>query len=215
MKENKDLCIVGKKTLLVPYEKEFVPLYYRWMQDKELLHQTATEPLSLEEEYENQQSWKEDEAKCSFIVLHIYDEQPKRIVGDVNLFIHGNDEEMLAEVEVMIAERMHRRQGLATEAVQLLLFFACTELGVRTFVAKILCENVASITLFEKIGFKLFQQVPVFEEVHLSRVYTEEEVVKWQQTSQSYIKYSSWCKEFKKECLELIDKQLTSQSPYE
>jgi hypothetical protein len=45
----------------VPYHADHVPLYNAWMQTPELLELTASEPLSLEEEYENQVSWREDE----------------------------------------------------------------------------------------------------------------------------------------------------------
>ena len=47
--------------LQVPYQADHVPLYNAWMQTPELLELTASEPLSLEEEYENQVSWREDE----------------------------------------------------------------------------------------------------------------------------------------------------------
>jgi hypothetical protein len=39
------------------------------MQSAELLEQTASEPLSIEEEYEMQRKWREDEDKCTFILL--------------------------------------------------------------------------------------------------------------------------------------------------
>lgn len=40
--------------------KEHVPTYHEWMKDPIIQEQTASEPLSLEEEYEMQRSWAED-----------------------------------------------------------------------------------------------------------------------------------------------------------
>ncbi|KAF9573060.1 N-acetyltransferase 9, partial [Lunasporangiospora selenospora] len=52
---------VGEKCVLVPYLKRHVEHYNKWMQSPELLEMTASEPLTIEEEYEMQRSWREDE----------------------------------------------------------------------------------------------------------------------------------------------------------
>lgn len=76
------------------------------------------------------------------------------------------------EVEVMIAEAAYRQQGLATEALRMLLWYAVRVLRASHFVAKILESNTASIQLFQKskdsggLGFKVLKQVPVFHEIH-------------------------------------------------
>lgn len=60
--------IVGERCILVPYRKEHVPRYHEWMQDPHLLESTGSDPLSLESEYEMQESWRDDDQKCTFIV---------------------------------------------------------------------------------------------------------------------------------------------------
>ena len=66
---NDETILVGEKCVLVPYRKEHVAKYHEWMQDQALLHATASEPLTLDQEYEMQESWRDDPNKCTFIVL--------------------------------------------------------------------------------------------------------------------------------------------------
>ncbi|RWV99994.1 hypothetical protein GW17_00037065 [Ensete ventricosum] len=50
----------GEKVILVPYMREHVPTYHRWMQDPALLAATASEPLTLDQEYQVHGSWTQD-----------------------------------------------------------------------------------------------------------------------------------------------------------
>lgn len=69
MKLNYNMTIDGKRVKLVPYRPEHVPIYHNWMMDPQLLEATASEPLSLEDEYGMQASWRDDPKKCTFILL--------------------------------------------------------------------------------------------------------------------------------------------------
>ncbi|XP_075118013.1 alpha/beta-tubulin-N-acetyltransferase 9 isoform X3 [Leptodactylus fuscus] len=60
MRVNEDTVLRGHKVLLVPYEPHHVPRYHEWMKSEELQKLTASEPLTLEQEYEMQRSWRED-----------------------------------------------------------------------------------------------------------------------------------------------------------
>ncbi|WFD29373.1 hypothetical protein MSPP1_000382 [Malassezia sp. CBS 17886] len=129
MRLNRKTVLVGTRVVLVPYRAEHVETYHAWMQDTELQVQTASEPLSLADEYRMQQSWQEDEDKLTFIVLARGDGADVTgadaavrscpMAGDVNVFLGPRcDDEMgasdtCAELEVMVAERAWRRRGLA------------------------------------------------------------------------------------------------------
>ena len=81
---------------------------------------TCSERLSLEEEYEMQNTWMEDGNKCTFILLDtsLIDPETKMhaMCGDVNLFFNefdneGENKREVGEIEIMIAEKESRRKG--------------------------------------------------------------------------------------------------------
>ena len=71
MKLNENIALYGELVALVPYKCHHVLKYNSWMQEEELQILTASEPLSLKEEYEMQETWHKDEKKLTFIILDI------------------------------------------------------------------------------------------------------------------------------------------------
>ena len=67
MRANDNVVIRGAGVLLVPYKPEHVALYHAWMQDEQLQELTASEPLTLEQEYAMQRSWAEDEQSAPLL----------------------------------------------------------------------------------------------------------------------------------------------------
>jgi len=178
MRLNFETELVGKGIRLVPYRREFVDKYNGWMQDEYLQEMTASEPLTLAEEYEMQESWKEDDKKMTFIMLareRDEEESPgaavdyswyqERMCGDVNLFFNDRDDARVCEIEVMIAEEKFRRQGRAKEALLIIMAYALEQLDVRRFYCKINETNHGSIRLFtEALGYKEVNYVKAFRE---------------------------------------------------
>lgn len=99
---------------------------------------TASEPLTLDEEYTMQRSWRTDPDKLTFIVclprpdqsqmtqadstaISRTDDSPERIIGDVNLFLVEDDEDedttltgqtsLVGELEIMIARKDLQNSG--------------------------------------------------------------------------------------------------------
>ncbi|KIY53145.1 hypothetical protein FISHEDRAFT_33878 [Fistulina hepatica ATCC 64428] len=152
MRLNERTIIIGQKVVLVPYGSEHVDRYHQWMLDEEIRELTASELLTIDEEWEMQRRWREDIDKLTFITLARISDPPEDIsvvtpesewitslpmVGDVNLFLKNlpgttsgplvdgcGDDKLEAEVELMIAERAYRRKGLAMEATRLMLAYA-------------------------------------------------------------------------------------------
>ncbi|OAL53433.1 hypothetical protein IQ07DRAFT_678141 [Pyrenochaeta sp. DS3sAY3a] len=113
MKINENDALLTPRLLLVPYSTHHVPTYHTWMQSPELQALTASEPLTLAQEYEMQASWRNDADKLTFIICKapdaLSDEQQEEwesrgivpgkidgeeaMLGDVNLFLFDGDDE--------------------------------------------------------------------------------------------------------------------------
>ncbi|CAH1794231.1 unnamed protein product [Owenia fusiformis] len=176
MKQNQNMCIIGNDILLIPYKAKHVPKYHDWMKSEELQKLTASEPLTLEEEYSMQQAWAEDADKCTFIILSkedynvIHDEasiEEEAMAGDVNIFFNDPDEKSSAELEIMIAEKRYRKKGLGKEALLAMMKYGIDELNVSVYTVKIGFDNNISLNMFTKLGFSEVSKSEVFKEVTL------------------------------------------------
>ncbi|KAH6987926.1 acyl-CoA N-acyltransferase [Ilyonectria sp. MPI-CAGE-AT-0026] len=150
MKINETTAIATSQALLVPYEAHHVRQYHSWMQDPDIQEATASEPMTMDEEYENQQSWRTSSDKLTFIICAppSAEEASESIVkakisdadvkmrGDINFFLYpyeSDDDDEAAtvdeqdwctgEVDVMIASTAHRGQGFGRAAVCALLVY--------------------------------------------------------------------------------------------
>jgi len=178
---------VGHKIILVPYFKEHVETYHRWIQDKELRDLTATTDMTLEEAYQMQESWSHDGNKLIFIILDkTLPDTPGTgthgggMAGDVDLFFtneatNEGSPDQVGEINVMIAEKECRSKGLAKEALYLIMNYAVIHHRVTQFVAKISFTNAPSINFFSKsLNFKEIHRSDAFQEVTYALNVTEE-----------------------------------------
>ncbi len=191
------------KVVLVPYRRHHVLKYHDWMCDPALLEATASEPLTLEEEYAMQQTWRDDPKKVTFIVLAgdkmiselrekgltIGSTEEDRMAGDVNLFLNDSDDLFNAEIEVMIAEHGFRNLGIAREALLMLMLFGISALGIKRYFAKINEKNVASLSLFKSLGYIEVNYVAAFQEYELEIMVSSAlvETLQGQYTKVSYV----------------------------
>ena len=193
---NEHTAVRSNKLTLVPYTKSHVPEYHEWMQDPEIQAATASEPLTLEEEYAMQESWRRDGDKLTFIITKSSMIGKEEAIGDVNLFLSTKDNDdddeggdqsvVVGELEVMIAKKEEQGQGYGRAALLLFLtFILCHQAAIlkeygreyddlgktalSSFSVKIGGGNSRSIKLFENLGFrKVKVEANYFGEFELS-----------------------------------------------
>lgn len=103
--------------------------HYMLTPSQEIQEATASEPLSIEEEYAMQRSWRQDADKLTFIAcrpiaadssinLSPENDSASNMIGDINLFLRVDDgddgdapPEIIGEIELMIAEKVNQRRG--------------------------------------------------------------------------------------------------------
>ncbi|KAH9465634.1 hypothetical protein Pst134EA_013518 [Puccinia striiformis f. sp. tritici] len=111
MRVNEQTAVLGPRTVLVPYRKEHVPQYHLWMSDHQLRLSTASDLLSVDQEYEMCERWALDDDKLTFIIFErnpISGSSPDLVylnrsdsdlqtyllgemIGDVNLFLSPDE----------------------------------------------------------------------------------------------------------------------------
>ncbi|KAI4846994.1 hypothetical protein E4T44_04757 [Aureobasidium sp. EXF-8845] len=152
---NEHIALVTPQILLCPYSEHHVPTYHEWMKDEELQKLTASEPLSLIEEYDMQRSWRKDADKLTFIaclppslipttITPGQEDAPSQMLGDINLFLVDDDDEdddtgsnsnatntnqptsILGEIELMIALPSHHRKGHGRASLLAFLHYILT-----------------------------------------------------------------------------------------
>lgn len=104
----------------------------------------------------------------------------------VRLGLKASTSGLLANSLPFSSEENYRRKGLALEALRLLLQYATSPthsefsvtspfpIPAESLIVRIGAANVASIALFERLGFSISKKVEVFNEVEMKFAYEAE-----------------------------------------
>lgn len=143
----------GKQVYLRVVESEDIPTLLKWENNPDNWKVSGTEVPYTESEME------------SFVANHL----PIQITGQLRFIITKNEDELpigtidlfdanfkngFAGVGVLIAEKEFRNQGLASEALNLVIEFCNRRLELHHLHCSIHADNQSSIALFEKCGFE-------------------------------------------------------------
>ncbi|KPM38804.1 putative methionine--tRNA ligase, mitochondrial [Neonectria ditissima] len=204
---NNEAAIATSKALLVPYEAHHVRQYHAWMQDPHIQEATASEPMTLDEEFENQQSWRTSSDKLTFIICAPASDEAVvkagvadadgRMRGDINFFLYPHDDDdddddgwCTGEVDVMIASTTDRGRGVGQAAVCALLVYLRAHVDevmgeyaagskLKSLMVKIKEGNAGSRALFQKLGFVQKGEVNYFGEVVLVILWEDVVATEW------------------------------------
>lgn len=133
-------------------ELEDYKISVRWRNDDEIWSMLGGRKYFVSEAYE--QKWVNDAiVNSKDIRLAVCERSNNRYIGNVYL-TDINYINRSAESHVLIGEREFWGKGLATEAYILLLEYAFKELNLNRVEAFVLENNVASIKMHEKVGYK-------------------------------------------------------------
>lgn len=145
--------LADERILLRAPEPEDLDTLYRWENDTKLWQYGNTmAPLSkyILREY-IRESAKDIYTTRQLRLMIVLQENPAVPVGAVDLF-DFDPLHLRAGVGILMDEKF-RQQGLAVNSIQLVLEYARIQLGLHQLYCHITSNNLASIQLFERMGF--------------------------------------------------------------
>ena len=154
MSEKADAPMINIRGDLVglgPIQRDFIPLYQRWMNDFETTRflDYQPRPVTLEQET----AWYEHTANNrDEITFSIYELRTNCPIGNCGL--HSLDlRNRRSEVGILIGDPEARGKGYGTEAMRLLVDFAFTALGLHSVMLWTYEYNLAGQRCYAKVGF--------------------------------------------------------------
>lgn len=152
--ENKDLFIKGENIILRSIKALDVNRrYLKWMQDldvNEFLESRFTKwDMKKLKDY-----FKKNKHSLDYIHLVIILKENLEHIGNVKI---GpiNRIHKFADIGIIIGEKRYWGRGLATEAVKLTVNYCFKKLRLQKLTAGVYRDNIGSIRIFEKCGFKI------------------------------------------------------------
>lgn len=125
--------------------------YACWVNDQETTQFMSTGNLPTTEQ--QLRDYVEGFAGSGGCLLGIFDKKTARHVG--NIALHTIDQQnRRAEIGIMIGDPDARGQGYGAEAVRLVCRHAFMRLNLNKVTAGVILDNVASLKLFERAGFR-------------------------------------------------------------
>lgn len=148
-----DNILLGDKIILRALEPEDLELLYKWENDTDIWNISETlSPVSrfiLKRYLENAHKDIFETKQLRLIIQQADKNQP---VGTIDLFDFDHFHKRAA-VGILIGEKGERRQGYASEALDILKRYCFEVLKIHQLYCSIAVDNTSSLDLFKKAGF--------------------------------------------------------------
>ncbi|TKG89038.1 N-acetyltransferase [Puteibacter caeruleilacunae] len=143
----------GEKIQLRPLEPEDIHALYQWENDSSIWNVSNTmAPFSryILTEYIKNSGADIFETKQLRLIIANHDGEP---LGAIDLF-DFDPYHLRAGLGILIYQKEDRKNGYASEAINMMKEYAQKVLGLHQLYANVTVDNTASVGLFEKCGFE-------------------------------------------------------------
>lgn len=147
-----NIKIYGKKVYLRPIQlSDVTDKYVHWLNDKEVIRGLENPVIPYTKDRLQQYILKMISTPDNYMFA-IIDVRSNEHIGNVKLH-NFNEHANHCEVGIMIGDKNFWNKGVGTEALSLVLWFAFDVLKVNKVWASVHQTNLASLNLFQKLGF--------------------------------------------------------------
>ncbi|MBI5540363.1 MAG: GNAT family N-acetyltransferase [Bacteroidia bacterium] len=137
---------------LIRYSARFAHDAFSWYSDEDVMKWAGPDPhKTLDDTLLFIKTVTEASSEGKMIFWAVQDKQSHKVIGDISL--HPDMKHKYASVGTFLRKSFWK-QGIMTEAMQPVLWFAFNKLNLNRIEAQIYTEHTASIKLYKKLGFK-------------------------------------------------------------
>lgn len=143
----------GERVMLtaLSLDEESLKLYYKWMNEEEILPWLGRQTKVITMEEERQWAVERAKQKADEAYFSIYTREDKILIGTCRMKIAGKSN---ANLGIRIGNKDYRGKGYGTETMGLLTKFCFEEWGVHRCMLSLADDNQRAWKCYTKVGFK-------------------------------------------------------------
>jgi RimJ/RimL family protein N-acetyltransferase len=143
----------GKLVGLVPFSKEYIPAFLKWLNDPEITQYLMIYlPLTLEQEMDYYEKAVRDTNSVRFsIVINNPDQHPEKLIGNIGADINWKDR--VATLGILIGEKDYWGKGYGADALNVMIGYCFSTLNMARVELSTYEYNIRAQKCYHKVGF--------------------------------------------------------------